>query len=88
MIAPMATLPISASGIMPAASTMPAAIDQNRNAMSIGSLIAVRKRTIDSAPTMPSDRTTLLVTARMTIAVIIVSAISVPPKPEEYITPV
>ena len=55
--------------------------------MSSGSLMAVRKRTIDSAPTMPSDSTTLLVTARMTILVIIVSATSVPPKEEEYITP-
>ena len=47
----------------------------------------MRNRTIDSAPTIPSDRTTLLVTARITIEVIIVSAISVPPKLEEYITP-
>ena len=55
--------------------------------MSIGSLMAVRKRTMDSAPTIPSDSTTLEVTARMTSVVIIVSAISVTPKPEEYITP-
>ncbi len=66
---------------------MPTAIAQNRKAMSIGSLMAVRKRTMDSAPTMPSDSTTLEVTARMTSVVIIVSAISVTPKPEEYITP-
>ena len=66
---------------------MPAAIDQNRNARSSGSLMAVRNRTMDSAPTMPSDSTTFDVTARMTSVVIIVSASSVTPKPLEYITP-
>ena len=45
----MNTLPNTANGIIPAASTMPAAMDQNRNAMSSGSLMAVRKRTIDKA---------------------------------------
>ncbi len=53
----------------------------------MGSLIAVRKRTMDRAPTIPRDSTTLLVTARMTRVVIIVRAISVTPKEEEYITP-
>ena len=66
---------------------MPPAIVQNKNAMSIGSLIAVRKRTIDSAPTMPSESTTLDVTARITIVVIIVMAISEPPKDCENMTP-
>lgn len=41
------------------ASIIPTTIDQNRNAISSGSLIAVRKRTMDSAPTIP---TTLEVT--------------------------
>ena len=50
-------------------------------------MIAVRNRTMDSAPTMPSDSTTFDVTARMTSVVIIVSANSVTPKPLEYITP-
>ena len=68
---------MTASGMKPAASTMPAAIDQKRNARSSGSLMAVRKRTMDSAPTMPSDSTTFDVTARMTSVVIIVSASSV-----------
>ena len=36
---------------------------------------------------MPSDSTTLEVTARITSVVIIVSATSVTPKPAEYITP-
>ena len=62
-------------------------MDQKRKAISIGSLMAVRKRTIDSAPTMPSDSTTLEVTARMVMEVIIVSATSVAPKLAEYITP-
>ncbi len=83
----MATLPITASGIIPAARTMPTAIDQNRNAMSSGSLMAVRKRTMDSAPTIPRDSTTFDVTARMTTVVIMVRATSVTPKLEENITP-
>ena len=49
--------------------------------------MAVRKRTIDRAPTMPRDKTTLDVTARMTKVVIMVRARSVTPNPEEYITP-
>ena len=66
---------------------MPTEIDQNRNTRSSGSLTAVRKRTIDSAPTMPSESTTLDVTARMTKALIIVSATSEMPKASEAITP-
>ena len=72
---------------MPAARTMPAAIDQKRKAMSSGSLIAVLNRTMESAPTMPRDRTTLEVTARMTSVVMRVRATSVTPKLEEYMTP-
>ena len=83
----MMMLPIAARGIMPAANTIPAAMDQNRNAISSGSLIAVRKRTMLSAPTMPRESTTLLVTARITRVVIMVRAISVTPKVLEYITP-
>lgn len=83
----MSTLPKIASGMKPAASTMPAAIAQKRKAMSDGSLIAVRKRTIESAPTIPSESTMLLVTARMSSAVIMQRAISVTPKFAEYITP-
>ena len=84
---PINTLPNTASGIIPAASTIPAAMAQKRKAISRGSLIAVRNLTIDSAPTIPSDSTTLDVTARMTSVVIIVNATSVTPKLEEYITP-
>ena len=86
-IRPMHTLPMMASGIIPAARIIPAPIDQNKKAMSNGSLIAVRKRTMESAPTIPRDRTTLDVTARITMDVIIVRATSVVPKPAEYITP-
>ena len=42
---------------------------------------------MESAPTIPRERTTLLVTARMTMVVIMVSATRVTPKLEEYITP-
>ena len=66
----MNMLPKTASGMKPAARTMPAAMLQNRNAISIGSLIAVRKRTIDRAPTIPRESTTLLVTARIRSVVI------------------
>ena len=87
MIIPIKRLPNTASGIIPAASTIPAAMAQKRNAISNGSLIAVRKRTMESAPTMPSESTTFDVTARITSVVIIVSATSVTPKLEEYMTP-
>ena len=62
-------------------------IDQNKNAISKGSLIAVRNLTIERAPTIPSESTTLEVTARITTVVIIVNAIKVVPKLDEYITP-
>ena len=83
----MNTLPRTARGIIPAASTMPTAMAQKRKAMSRGSLMAVRKRTMDRAPTMPRESTTLLVTARITTVVIIVRATRVTAKLEEYITP-
>lgn len=60
---------------------------KKRKAISRGSLIAVRKRTIDNAPTIPSERTTFDVTARISTFVIIVRAISVTPNEDEYITP-
>ena len=72
---------------MPAARTMPTAMDQKRKAMSNGSLMAVRNRTMDRAPTMPRESTTLLVTARITRVEIMVRATRVTPKLEEYITP-
>ena len=83
----MTTLPMTARGIMPAARTIPAAMAQKRKAMSSGSLMAVRKRTMESAPTMPRESTTLLVTAKMTRVVIMVMAMRETPKPAEYITP-
>ena len=60
---------------------------QNRKAMSMGSLMAVRNRTMDKAPTMPSDSTTLLVTARISRVVMRQRATSVTPKLAAYITP-
>lgn len=58
----------------------------------VGALSIVRFRTaikepLDIAPTMPRDSTTLLVTARITRVVIMVRAMRVTPKLEEYITP-
>ena len=52
-----------------------------------GSLIAARKRTMERAPTILRESTTLEVTAKITTVVIMVSAINVVPKLEEYITP-
>lgn len=80
-------LPITAKGIKPAARIMPTAMDQNKKAISSGSLIAVRNLTIESAPTIPSESTTLEVTARITMVVIIVKAIKVTAKLEENRTP-
>ena len=53
----------------------------------MGSLIAVRNRTMDRAPTMPRDSTMLLTTVIISRVVISDRAISVTPKLAEYITP-
>jgi hypothetical protein len=66
---------------------MPTAMAQNRKAMSKGSFMAARNRTMLKAPTMPKDSTTLEVTAKITRVVIMVRPTSVTPKLEEYITP-
>ena len=83
----MNRLPNTARGIRPAASTMPMAMAQNRKAISIGSLTAVRNRTIESAPTIPRESTTLLVTAMIRRVVMSVITSRVTPKLAEYITP-
>ena len=49
--------------------------------------MAVRKRTMERAPTMPRESTTFEVTASITTEVIMVRARRVTPKPEEYMTP-
>lgn len=85
--APIKALPKTASGINPAAKTIPTAILQKRNAISEASLMAVRNRTIDNAPTIPKDSTMLLVTAKISKVVIIDKAMSVTPKLAEYMTP-
>ena len=84
---PMNNDPMTARGNNPAPVTMPALIAQNRKAMSSGSLMALRNRTMERAPTIPSDRMTLDVTARMMSVVMRVSAISDMPKVSEYMTP-
>lgn len=63
-------LPTYAKSINPAPNTIPTDILQNKNTMSKGSLIAALNLTIDKAPTMPKDNTTLLVTANITNVVI------------------
>ena len=52
----------------------------------MGSLTGVRKRTMDRAPTMPSESRTLLDTARITSVVMSVSATSVASKLVECMT--
>ena len=54
----------------------------------MGSLMAVRKRTMDSAPTMPRESTTLDVTTIITSVVTRERPTSVSANPLEYITPV
>ena len=83
----MITEPTTASGIMPAPMTMPMAMAQNKYTISSGSLIAARKRTMESAPTIPRDSTTLEVTAMMTSVVTRDRPTSDKAKPVEYMTP-
>ena len=65
-----------ATVMYPAPVMMPITMLQNMNTVSIGSLIAVRKRTMESAPTMPSESTTLERTVKMASAVTIESITS------------
>ena len=53
----------------PAPQMMPFTMAQNMNTVSMKSLTAVRKRTMDSAPTMPNESTTLDEMAKMTTEV-------------------
>ena len=62
--------PMIAISIMLAPQAIPTLIDQNKNTKSIGSLMAVRKRTMDNAPTIPREITMLACTVKITIAVI------------------
>ena len=78
---------MTARGIIPAARIMPTAIDQNRKAISSGSFIAVRKRTIESAPTIPRESMIFDVTARIISVVIRHIAINETPNELLYITP-
>ena len=59
----------AASRYIPAPVVMPAVMAQNRYSRSSGSLTAVRNRTMDSAPTMPSEMTTLELMASVTMQV-------------------
>ena len=53
----------------------------------MGSLIAARNLTIESAPTIPSESTTFEVTAMMTRVVTSESPMRESANPVEYITP-
>ncbi|MNE65494.1 hypothetical protein D3C80_1609770 [compost metagenome] len=66
---------------------MPAAAAQNKKMRSVGSLIGVLKRTMDNAPTIPSDSTRLELIAIMIIAVTMVIPIRETLKLLEYRTP-
>ena len=66
---------------------MPMVSDQNMYAVSRGSLTAVRKRTMERAPTIPMDRAMLLLIHITTGVVISVSIISVMAKVGLYRTP-
>ena len=79
--------PITARGIKPAPTMIPVVMDQNRYTRSSGSFTTVRKRTMDSAPTIPSDVIRFEDTAKITRVVIKSMAIRVIPKDEEYMTP-
>jgi spore coat protein H len=59
----------NASTYIPAPAVMPDVIAQNRYRRSSGSFTAVRKRTIDKAPTIPSEITTFVLIASVTIQV-------------------
>ena len=60
----------------PAPQMMPFTMAQNMNTVSMKSFTAVRKRTMDRAPTMPRDSTTLEEMAKMTTDVTRLSTIS------------
>ncbi|MNI58377.1 hypothetical protein D3C73_1134870 [compost metagenome] len=75
-IRPIITEPIIASEKKPAPVTIPATAAQNRKIRSVGSLIGVLNRTMESAPTIPSDSTRFELIAIMTVAVIMVMPIS------------
>ena len=83
----MITDPITAKGIIPAPMTMPTARAQNKNTISMGSLIAERNLTIERAPTIPRESTTLDVTAIITSVVTRESPTSDMAKPVEYMIP-
>ena len=80
-------LPNTARGINPAASTIPAAMLQNRNAISIGSLIAVRKRTMESAPHHAEREHNIAGHCKDQECRYQVSATRVAPNAAEYISP-
>ena len=66
---------------------MPSPTAQNMNTVSIGSFTAVRKRMMESAPTMPMETARLLLMSMSMSEVTIVSMMRLRLKLREYITP-
>ena len=64
-----APLPTAATKKLPTPQQMPTMMDQKRYMVSRESLMAVRKRTMDRAPTMPRDRAMLLPMTIITVPV-------------------
>ena len=77
----------SDSRYSPAPTVMPVVMAQNRYKRSIGSLMAVRNRTMDKAPTMPSEMTMLVLMASVTMQVSTVMPTSVRANPRLNTTP-
>ena len=80
-------LPANASRYIPAPIVMPPVMAQNRYSRSMGSLIAVRKRTMESAPTIPREITIFVLIASVTIHVRTHIPTSVAAKEREKTTP-
>ena len=70
-----ATLPMAAAMNCPTPQQMPQMMAQKMYVVSRASLMAVRKRTMDRAPTMPRDSAMLFPMTVMTVAVSTVSVI-------------
>ncbi len=87
MTIPIKMAPMITSGINPAPHKIPEAAAQNRKTKSMGSLMGVLNRTMESAPTIPREITILVDMPMMIKAVAIVMMMREILKLCEYITP-
>ena len=83
----MMTAATRVSAYIPAPAVIPVVIDQNRYKRSRGSLTAVLNLTIERAPTIPREITTLVLIARVTMHVRTHIPIRVTAKLFEKMTP-